>query len=193
MPPGVEAGATLAVVERSAWRVTVVTTLLLVLLAAVGSAVVPPTEALAVTGLELAGAVTLRVSALAEAPEAMLPVRVQVTTPATGAGHVQPVPEPETQVVPVGTVKVTTLPVDGEGPLLVTVAVYARLAAALTLAGPVRAMLRSALAAVTVRVTGALLLPAVGSGVVVATVAVVGKEPVLAGAVTVICKFEVAD
>src|SRR5262249_42393388 len=96
----------------------------------------------------------------------------------------QPAPVALTNVTPAGSVSATRTLAASEGPALATVRDQATVPAAATVAGPVLAIDRSA-DAVTPVVTDEALFVRSGSGVVLATAAVLGGVAACAGALSV--------
>lgn len=161
------------VIARSADAVTVVV-VDAVLLPGTGSLVVLDTVALFVTDPACGGAVTTTVMVGAVAPAASVG-RVQVTETLPVLVHVHPVPVADTKVTPTGSESRTETVVASDGPLFAATSEYVTDPAAVTVAGPVLVMTRSA-DAVTVVVALEVLLPGIGSVVADETVAMSVSE-----------------
>ena len=121
VPPAVTVPGPVLVRERSAEAVTVVLATE-VLLAPFGSAVVEDTDAVLVSVVAWAGAVTTTVMVGAVDPVTSAG-RVQVTETLPVLVQVQPVPVAETKVTPAGRVSPTDSVAASDGPLFVTTSV----------------------------------------------------------------------
>src|SRR5664279_1691035 len=114
-----------------------------VLLAGTGSAVAGEIVAVLVRVPACAGAVTTTVMVGAVAPVTSAG-RVQVTDTLPVLVQTQPVPVAETKVTPAGRVSPTDSVAASDGPLLLTTSEYVTVPPAVTLAGPVLTIARSA-------------------------------------------------
>jgi hypothetical protein len=180
-PPAVTVAGPVLVIARSAEPVTVVLAVE-VLLPGTGSGVADDTVAELVKVPACAGAVTVTVIAGALVAVASA-ARVQVTETLPAFVQVQPAPDADTNVTPAGNVSRTDNDAASEGPLSVTVSVYATAPPATTVAGPVLTRARSAEPVTEVEAVE-VLLPGTGSGVALDTVAELVSVPGCAGAVT---------
>ena len=182
VPAATTAAGPVLVIARSAEAVTAVD-VDEELFAGFGSAVVVATDAEFTIVPAWAVAVTVTVITGAVAPAASA-ARVQVTETLPTFEQAQPPPTALTNVTPAGSVSVTVRFAASDGPLLLTVSVYATDEPATTVAGAALVIATSA-DAVTVVTSEALLFAAFGSAVVDATDAVFDSDPAWFGAVTV--------
>jgi hypothetical protein len=169
-------------IERSAEAATAVVTLE-ELFPPTGSGVADVTVAWLVSDAVWAGAVTVTEMVGATEPAASAE-RVHATETLPLFVHVHPVPDADTNVMPVGSVSATLTLTASDGPLLVITSVYVTDPAAVTVGGPDLTMARSADADTDVS-TLELLLPGTGSAVVEATAALLDKDVACTGAVTI--------
>jgi hypothetical protein len=179
-PAAVTLAGPVLVMLRSAEAVTAVVEEE-VLLVASGSAVVEEMLEVLVREADCAGAVTTTVTVGPVVPVVRVG-RVQVTETLPVFAHVQPVPAADTKVTPTGKVSVTVTFEASDGPLFAATREYVTEPAAVTVAGPVLVIDRSA-DAVTVVVDSEVLFAPTGSLVAADTVAEFVSVVACAGAV----------